>query len=319
MIEVMSPLEAAGPLAGRLAAVSIVPLALGIALQLLKLGALGGVWLRIVRAALPGTEIRGRDALVPYLVGTGANAVLPAKAGLATRVVLAHRLIPRATYETLAGTMVAESLLGVPPMLVVLGVAAMTGILPGALGRMPLGAPAWLAAPGAWIVVAAAAVGVAVTAALTAPRARRSAVETAARVRRGMGIMGAGPALRMALLGQAEAWTLRLASTACFLRAFGLTPTPRLVVLVVIAQILATLVPIGPSGVGAQQGLIVVLLTGAASTETALAFGVGMQAAVIVADVLAGLAALAFAGGRRLLRRELGSGLGEAPAGAGGP
>ena len=66
--------------------------------------------------------------------------------------------------------------------------------------------------------------------------------------------------------------------------------------LVVLAQILASLVPITPNGAGAQQGLIVVVLAGAASTGAALSFGVGMQAAVVVADVLAGLAALALTG-----------------------
>jgi len=109
MVELFGPLEATRPLVGHLAAVSPVPLALGTGLQLLKLATLGGVWLQILRAALPGSTIRTRDAMRPYLAGTGLNAVLPAKVGLATRVVLARRLIPDATYETLAGTMVAES------------------------------------------------------------------------------------------------------------------------------------------------------------------------------------------------------------------
>ena len=79
MLEVLAPLEAAGPLAGHLAAVSPLPVALGIAFQLLKLGALSAVWLRIVRTALPGVEVRARAAVVPYVAGTGANAILPAK------------------------------------------------------------------------------------------------------------------------------------------------------------------------------------------------------------------------------------------------
>lgn len=306
MVEVLSPLEAAGPLAGHLAAVSPLPLTLGIAFQLLKLGALGAVWLRIVRAALPGVAIRARHAMVPYMAGTGANAVLPAKAGLATRVILARRLIPEASYETLAGTLVAESLLGVPPVLVVLALAAATGILPGALGGTAIAAPAWLTAPGLWIAGGAAA-ALALLAILAAPGLRRRAAESWSRGRRGLGIVTAGPALGRALIGQAAAWCCRLASIACFLAAFGLAPTPRLVILVVVAQLLATLLPIGPSGVGAQQGLIVVVLAGVASTGTALAFGVGMQAAVIVADVLAGVGALALTGGWSVIGRRLGA------------
>lgn len=297
MVEVLSPVDAAGPLIGHLTAVSPLPLALGVAFQLLKLAALGGVWLRILRAALPGVEIRSRDALTPYLAGTGVNAVLPAKAGLATRVILARRLIPEATYETLAGTMVAESLLGLVPMLLLLGVAGATGILPGALGGASLALPTWLAVPGAWVAGGAAATALCLVTGLALPGVRRRLAEALARMRQGLAIIGGGRHLRPALLGQLAAWVFRLASIACFLAAFGLTPTPSLVVLVVIAQVLATLIPITPSGVGAQQGLLVVVLAGVASTGTALAFGVGMQAAVLVADVLAGVVALGLTGG----------------------
>lgn len=148
---------------------------------------------------------------------------------------------------------------------------------------------------------------------------RRRAAEALARLRQGMRILGEGRDLRAALLGQCAAWALRLASIACFLAAFGLTPTPGLVMLVVLAQVLASLVPVTPNGAGAQQGLIVVVLAGAASTGTALAFGIGMQAAVLVADVLAGLAALAVTGAGSVIEHRLSPvGLAEAPAAAGG-
>lgn len=297
MVELFAPLEATRPLVGHLAAVSPVPLAIGTGLQLLKLAALGDVWLRILRAALPGSTIRTRDAMRPYLAGTGVNAVLPAKAGLATRLVLARRLIPGASYETLAGTMVAEGLLGLVPMLLLLAIAVMTGLLPGALSGVPLAAPAWAAVPGMWLAGGAALVAACLIAVLAYGPARRRMVEAALRARRGLAVFSQGGALRPALLGQFAAWALRLASIACFLAAFGITPTPTLIVLVVIAQVVATLVPLAPSGVGAQQGLIVVVLGGVASTQTALAFGVGMQAAVLTADVLAGLVAVALCGG----------------------
>ncbi len=57
-------------------------------------------------------------------------------------------------------------------------------------------------------------------------------------------------------------------------------------------QILAGLVPVAPNGAGAQEGLLVVALAGVASAGSVLAFGVGMQAALLIADVLAGAAAL---------------------------
>ena len=304
MVELVAPLEAARPLVGHLAAVSPAPLALGIGFQCLKLAALGGVWLRILRAALPASRIRARDALTPYLAGTGVNAVVPAKAGHATRLVLARRLIPAATYETLAGTMVAEGLLGLVPMVLLLGVAMATGLLPRALNGASIAPPAWMTVPGPWVAAGAALALVALAPVLARGRARRRLAEAARRVRRGLAILTQGRALGPALLGQFAAWSFRLASIACFLAAFGIAPTASLVALVVLAQVLATLIPIAPSGVGAQQGLIVLVLGGVASTSTALAFGVGMQAAVLVVDVAAGLVAVGLCcGWSTVLRR----------------
>ena len=52
--------------------------------------------------------------------------------------------------------MVAEGLLGLVPMLLLLAIAVMTGLLPGALSGVPLAAPAWAAVPGMWLAGGAA-------------------------------------------------------------------------------------------------------------------------------------------------------------------
>jgi uncharacterized membrane protein YbhN (UPF0104 family) len=219
--------------------------------------------------------------------------------------VLARRLIPAASYETLAGTMVAESLLGLVPMAVLFGVAAATGMLPGATGGAGLSLPIPMAGSLGLAVAAAAVIGAGV--ALAIPRLRARLVASIARVRQGLAIMGNRRHLAQALAGQFAAWTFRLASIAFFLMAFGLHPTPHLVLLVVMVQILAGLVPVAPNGAGAQEGLLVVALAGVATAGTALAFGVGMQAALLVADILAGAAALGLhrlmGGGGLSLRR----------------
>jgi uncharacterized membrane protein YbhN (UPF0104 family) len=306
MIELVAPLEAARPLVGHLAAVSPIPLALAIGFQFLKLGALSGAWQRVLQSALPGTRVRLRDAVTPYMAGTGVSAIIPAKAGVATRVVLAKRLIPAASYETLAGTMVAESLLGLVPMAALFGIAAATGILPGATGGASLGVPAPIAGTAGWVVAFAAILGAIAAAAI--PRLRARIAASLLRVREGLAILGHGRNLVQALAGQFAAWTFRLASIACFLAAFGLHPTAHLVLLVVMVQILAGLVPVAPNGAGAQEGLLVVALAGVASAGSVLAFGVGMQATLLIADVLVGAAALGLhrltgGGGGWLLRR----------------
>ncbi len=290
MIELVAPVEAARPLVGHLAAVSPIPLGLAIGFQFLKLGALSGAWQRMLQSALPGTRVRWRDAMTPYMAGAGVSAIVPAKAGVATRVVLAKRLIPAASYETLAGTMVAESLLGLAPMAALFGIAAVTGNLPGVPGGAAIGLPAPVAGTAGWVVAAVAILGA--VAAVAIPRLRARIVASLLRVRQGLAILGHRRNLAQALAGQFAAWTFRLASIACFLAAFGLHPTAHLVLLVVMVQILAGLVPVAPNGAGAQEGLLVIALAGVASAGTALAFGVGMQAALLIADVLAGAAAL---------------------------
>jgi uncharacterized membrane protein YbhN (UPF0104 family) len=289
--------------------VSLIPLAAGVGFQLLKLVALSGVWLRILRSALPNSVVRPRDALTPYLAAAGVNALLPGKAGAAVRIILGRRRLPEARYETLAGTLVAESVLSGIPMLVLIGVAGATGVLHSALAGLSLHLPRLPFGGSAPVLIAAGALVIAgAVAAVTARRTRKRVVASLASGRQGMRVLTDRTGLVRALLGQFFVWGLRLASIACFLVAFGLPATPRVLLLVVMVQFLAGLVPVTPSGVGAQQGLLALALVGVAPTAAVLAFGVGMQAAVIAADVLAGGIAVGL-GARRVAEAALPGGL----------
>jgi uncharacterized membrane protein YbhN (UPF0104 family) len=127
-------------------------------------------------------------------------------------------------------------------------------------------------------------------------------------MRRGFAIMGAPGALGRGVMSwKVLAWVLRLGSIYFFLVAFHVPGTAWTVMLVVAAQVAASLVPLLPGNAGAQQAALVVGLAGYATAASVVALGVGMQAATGVVDlVLGGLAVGLVANGgelRSLLRR----------------
>ena len=88
------------------------------------------------------------------------------------------------------------------------------------------------------------------------------------------------------------AWTLRLGTVYAFLLAFHVPAAPWTALVVVAAQNVAASVPLLPGNAGTQQAAIGVALAGSASVAGVLGFGVGMQAATTIADVVLGAAAL---------------------------
>lgn len=296
MFEFSTPFESLGPLAGRLADVSPLPLALALTFQLLKVGAMSQVWRRILQAAYPSAEIRVRDTIAPYVAGVGINAIIPAKAGLLARGALMKRRVPRSTYETLSMTVLVESLLGVVPVVCLMATALSLGVAPGIGGWTGIAPGAAARAPGeAFLVILTSACIVAFAIARTG-RARARVRRVAVRLRQGAAIFGRGRVLAQVLAAEVVVWALRLACIGAFLEAFGLDASPHTVLLVVMVQMLSSLVPVAPNGAGAQQGLMVLALGGVASPQAILTFAIGMQAAIAVVDVAAGAAALAVSG-----------------------
>ena len=78
----------------QLGSVHIVPLALAICCHLLKLACTSRAWRNVLAAAYPEHRVRWLSIYGAYLAGVGINAIIPARAGDAVRIVLAHRAIP---------------------------------------------------------------------------------------------------------------------------------------------------------------------------------------------------------------------------------
>jgi uncharacterized membrane protein YbhN (UPF0104 family) len=282
-----------GMLGERLTAVAVLPLLAAVCLLLLRLMVKARAWQLVLRASCPAERPGLRDALGPYLVSVGVNTIVPAKAGVVPRIALAKARLPSAGYATLAGTLAVEGVLNLIPMMVVLATAylVLRDDLPSDLIALDW-ATIGLLAPVAVILILA-------TGALTwlARRHRSRADAVVATLRQGFALFAGGRSRIAAVVGwESAAWGLRLASIVAFLHAFHIAPTLQLVMLVVLAQLLASLVPFAALGVGVQQVALMGALAGAASPAAIAQFGLGMQAVVAATDLGAGLVGLALVG-----------------------
>ena len=270
-----------------LAAVRWELLGIALGLHVAKLNLRAIAWRTILRAAYPGQRIRLRSVFGAYAAGVGVNSVVPARGGDAVKLFLIKRRIEGASYTTLAPTLVAETVFD---FLVAGGLmvwALAIGVLPArhVYSRLPsvdwqfFSRHATATEVGLGILAAAAAIGVLLL--------LEHGEEFRRRVGRGFAIVhDPWRLLRGVVLPQALSWVLRIASVWFFLRAFGVHAS--------LHESLATLFPATPGGAGTKQGLIVYLFRGqAVSRSLLLAFSVGMNIALVVVNLVVGLAALA--------------------------
>ena len=88
----------------RLGSVDLLPLALAICCHLLKMACTSRAWRNVLAAAYPEERVPWISIYGAYLAGVGINAIIPARAGDAVRIVLARRAIPGSTYTTVVSS-----------------------------------------------------------------------------------------------------------------------------------------------------------------------------------------------------------------------
>ena len=88
----------------QLGSVDLLPLALAIGCHLLKMACTSRAWRNVLAAAYPEERVPWISIYGAYLAGVGINAIIPARAGDAVRIVLAHRAIPGSTYTTVVSS-----------------------------------------------------------------------------------------------------------------------------------------------------------------------------------------------------------------------
>jgi uncharacterized membrane protein YbhN (UPF0104 family) len=278
----------------QLAAVHWSLLALAVLCHLCKVASVSRAWRNVVAAAYPESRVRWRTMYGGYLIGVGINAVIPARAGDALKLVVVKRRVEGATYPTLASTLVLLNLFDFVVATSLLLWASQTGLLPNLhiVQRLQAFDIDWLFSnPQATLVVLAVLL---VAGLVLGIWAWRKVVEFKEHVALGFAAFADRDYyLRHVAPWQAADWTLRVATIYFFLRAFSMPATARNALLVQVTQGLSTVFPFSPSGIGTAQALIVYVFRGIASRTETLAFSVGMQITLIVVNVLLGFAAMA--------------------------
>ncbi len=293
MESLQSFLDAAGLFLDNLAQVQLQPLGIALLLHTANLVLRTRAWFRILAAAYPATPIRWRGVLGAYLAGVGINAFAPARAGDVVKIYAVRQRVPDSTTPTIVSSLFAETLIDMPIALSLMTWAYATGRLP-TLPDIP-NAPAF-----EWSFFArhqrATEIGLVVLLFAVAVGIRWLTRHVRAfwqRVNQGLTIVRTpGRYLRQVGVPQGIGWCCRLGTAYFLLEAFNVEATIANAALVLVVGSIATLLPFTPGGAGAQQALLVVVLAGAASTSTLLAYSVGAQAVTLVLNLVLGGASM---------------------------
>jgi uncharacterized membrane protein YbhN (UPF0104 family) len=287
-------LHAVGVFFHHLAAVKWQFLGYAIACHVVKLLLRSLAWRTIVRASYPGCRLKFRTAFGAYVAGVGVNSIVPARGGDVVKMYLVKQRIPDASYATLAPTLVVETMFDFVTAGALIVWAMAEGVLPThqIYSRIPtVDWKFFLRHEQLTLLL----LGVLAAAAVVLWFGTRQRVdEFRARVRQGFAILGDRPRfLRGVILPQLISWFFRIASLYFFLKAFGVRATVHNSLLAQVVDSLATLFPATPGGAGTKQGLTEFLFHAERVPHTLLlAFSVGMNITVVVANVVLALIAI---------------------------
>lgn len=270
-----------------LARASFGALAIAVSLHLMKVAAEARSWHGIVRHAYPTAPLRFPTTYAAFAGAIGVNAILPARVGEALRLGVVRRQLPGSTVATIAGTIVLEMGIEAAFGLAVIGAVLLAGRSIG-----PFGSPTMLIGvhPIALAMVCAAVLALGAI----AWSLRRRIVRLAVAMGHGMSVTRAvGPFLHDVLAWKLIAWMLRFAAVYWFLLAFHLDGSVWIVLLIVAAQNVAGALPLAPGSAGTQQAALALALAGTVSASAVVGFGVGMQVATGLSDIVFGAVAIA--------------------------
>jgi uncharacterized protein (TIRG00374 family) len=287
-------LHAVGVFVHHLRQVEWTPLGLALACHVAKLLFRGRAWQNIVRAAYPGDRLKYRSALGAYVAGVGVNSVAPARGGDLIKLYLVKHRMSEAKYPTLASTLVVETMFDFVVAGSLMIWALSIGVLPTHQVYSRIPTVDWKfflrheRATGIGLAVLALVLLVLFL------MARRRVEDFWNRVRLGFAILGDRRKLVLGVIvPQAISWVFRIATLFFFLRAFRVDATVHNALLAQVVDSLATLFPATPGGAGTKQGLIVYLFRDSAISKTLLlAFSVGMNIAITIANLVLGVIAI---------------------------
>jgi uncharacterized membrane protein YbhN (UPF0104 family) len=291
--DVHSFINASHAFFNRLGDVRTGPLAIALLFHTVNLLLRTRAWYAIIRAAYPDARYRWRSCAGAYLSGVGLNALIPARGGDLLKLYLVRLRLPESRVATVVATLLVETLLDTVIGPCLFAYAYLEGVFP-RIPELPHLPAFEFSAAVSHPRVAGIIVGVLVLLSLLLLRhAIRVARDFRERVRQGFTILRQPRRYAVQVAApQAIGWICRVGTMYYLLRAFSIHADLRNALLVLVVGSASTLLPLTPGGVGTQQALIVVVLSGQAPDSTLLSFSVGMQVVITVANALLGFLAL---------------------------
>lgn len=277
----------------QLGSVDFAPLLLAILCHLTKMACTSRAWRNVLAAAYPDERVPWRSIYGAYLSGVGINAIIPARAGDAVRIYLAHRAIPGSSYTTVISSTLVLSIFDFTAATLLFSWAVAIGALPGldVLPRLESFDFAFLLdRPLAFeLTLAAIVIGLVVLGFWLHGHVQ----DLRDRVRQAFAVLD--PPIRYVRTvapWQAGDWALRLLTIWFLLDAFDIPQSLHNATLVQVSQSTATLLPITPSGLGTEQAFLLYVLNGVAPAAVLLAFSVGARLTITAVNVVAGFTAI---------------------------
>jgi phosphatidylinositol alpha-mannosyltransferase len=258
----------------------------------------GEAWYAVLRPALPDRPIGRADVTRATMIGVFMSAVIPGRVGEAGRALVLSRRLGRVSVylPVVIGTLFSQTLLNVVALLGVAAVAlASTPALQAQAGALTLIA----VVPVVLLGLVLLAPWLLERASPRSPMLQRTAAALAVRLaelRRGLRVFRRASASSHALLAQLGAWALQLLSVYVLLVAFDLQGQAGIAAgaAVLAAVNVAGIVPVTPSNVGIfQAACVLVLAAWGVGSNTALAYGILLQAIEFGVALALGLPALA--------------------------
>ena len=249
-------------------------------------------WRNVLQAAYPARRIPFVRLAASYLAGAGINAILPARAGDATKVFLVKQQIEGSSYPAVTSSFLVQTVFDTTAGILVFIYALTQGLLPRPpeLPRLPaFEISFWADHPDLLLLaITVAGVGFVIAFAILARR-----VELFwQRVKQGLVILTTPRRyLTKVASWQFVGWLFRFGSFWLFLEAFGIGGSVANVMLVMSVQAVSGIVPLTPGGAGAQQALLVATLEGP-SRAAVLSYSVGTQIAMAAWAVVMGFASI---------------------------
>jgi uncharacterized membrane protein YbhN (UPF0104 family) len=286
-------LSNAGKFFSHLANLGWGSLLIGLALYAIYLLLRSRALFNALRAAYPGERIRWRDVWGAYMVGYAVNNVFPLGGGNLAQLFLTRISIPASSYPTVAVSLWTGVIFDWFMGLLIMCFAFTQGVFPKPpdFSKLPAFDISFFASHMRFTLFFLTAIATALLVAFALLSAKVKAFWQ--RVRQGLTIVRDQRRYRLQMATwQFASWIFRFGSYWALLDAFHVGGSLRNALLVLAVQVVASVFPFTPGGLGVQQALLITIFSGTASAATVQAFSVGQQIATAVLAGILGFVAL---------------------------